>query len=221
VVALGLIASPRPEGNTATAVRDLLAGIRTANASAETGEVHLQGDTVAPIGDCRVCVAAGRCDRVDGFDAVMDAVYRADLLVLGTPLYWYGPSGQLKVFLDRWSCLLDLEEERFRARMRGKRVLLVVAQGERGFYEAAPCLQSLEWSVRYLDMALVGRVVVVGHARSDYAADEEQRVRVAALGASLASALDNDLMPPWFHLKYRPGDDLGGVFQPEQSEARI
>ena len=216
MVALGLIASPRPAGNTATAVGDLLAELRAGGAA--VGDVHLPGDTIAPIGDCRLCIQAGRCDRKDSFEDVMKQVYAADLLILGTPLYWYGPSGQFKVFLDRWSCLLDREEELFRTRMRGKRAVLVLAQGERGFYEVGPCLQSLEWSLRYLEMAIVARIVVVGHAHRDYASDPSQRAAVRAVGARLPEATSADLLPPWFHTTYQPGEPLGGVFRPELRE---
>jgi multimeric flavodoxin WrbA len=215
VVGLAVVGSPRA-GNTALAVDELLAGVR--------GDPGVQGDDVValqdcrmvePIGDCRACIDAGACTRDDDFAAVMERVYAAELLVLATPLYWYGPSAQLKGFLDRWSCLLDREEERFRARMRCKRTALVVAQGERGFYEAGPCLQMLEWVLRYLDMRLAARVVVVGHARGDLAADAVQRSAVRDVGRELARhPVAGDLMPPWFHLAHRPGTPLGGVFDP-------
>ena len=66
----------------------------------------------------------------------------------------------------------------FRARMRGKRAVLVLAQGERGFYEAGPACRCSSGLLRYLDMLLVGRIVVVGHARGDYRADRASgRVR--------------------------------------------
>lgn len=212
MVALGLIASPRPSGNTATAVRDVLAGLELGGTSGE--ELFLPAEKILPIDDCQACIAAGGCGLEDDFDWVMERVYAADLLVVGTPLYWYGPSGQLKLFLDRWSCLLDREEEVFRARMRGKRAAIVVAQGERGFYEAAPCLQMLEWTFRYLDMPTVGRIVVVGHARGDYAADADQRQAVRETATRMSSAEATDLTPPWFHLRYTPGDELGGAFTP-------
>jgi hypothetical protein len=74
--------------------------------------------------------------------------------------------------------------------MRGKRAVIVIAQGGRGFYAAGPCLQMLDWTFRYLDMPAAGRIVVVGHAAG-------QTV---------------DLQPPWFHLGYWPDGRLGGVF---------
>jgi hypothetical protein len=98
--------------------------------------------------------------------------------------------------------------------MRGKRAVLVLAQGERGFYEAAPALQMLEWSARYLDMSLAGRIVVVGHARSDYLSDRAQRDRVREAGCEIGSGRTADVMPPWFHLRHDPGAPLGGVYSP-------
>jgi multimeric flavodoxin WrbA len=210
VVAVGITASPRREGNTRTAMLDLLAGLRAAGQA--TDEIFLSDYRIEPIASCSACVAAGGCGITDDFGALMDRVYAADLLLLGTPLYWYGPSGQLKLFLDRWSCLLDLDDAGFRARMRGKRAVIVIAQGERGFYEAGPCLQMLDWTFRYLDMPVAGRIVVVGHAGGDYAADPGQRQAVSAAAAALAAVQQVDLQPPWFHLAHRPGTHLGGVF---------
>jgi multimeric flavodoxin WrbA len=210
VVALGVVASPRA-GNTAVAVADLLEGTGDAGKTIVLG----RDAVVGPIGDCGACIAAGACDRDDDFDAVMEEICAADLLVLGTPLYWYGPAAQLKALLDRWSCLLDREEDRFRARMRGKRTALVVAQGERGFYEAGPCLQMLDWTLRYLEMPTAARVVVLGHGRDDLRSDAAQRARVRAVGRTLAAhPAAPDLLPPWFHLGYRPGQALGGAFPP-------
>lgn len=213
MVAVALVASPRADGNTAAAVDDLLGGL--ADGGAVTRSIDVARLRVEPIGDCRACIEAGDC-ALDGddFAAVMAEVYAADLLVLGSPLYWYGVSAQLKALLDRWSCLLDRDEAGFRARMRGKPAAIVLAQGERGFYEAGPCLQMLEWTVRYLDMPLLARVVVVGHARGDYRADDPQRRQVRAAGRGLVGAAPADVLPPWFHVPAVPGEPLGGIFTP-------
>ena len=72
----------------------------------------------------------------------------------------------------------------------------------------------LEWTLRYLDMPLLARVVVVGHARGDYRADAPQREQVRAAGRGLAGAVAVDLLPPWFHVRTVPGEPLGGIFSP-------
>lgn len=213
MVGLGLIGSPRPDGNTATAVGDLLAGL--AERGATTRAIDLGASRVEPIGDCRRCLEAKSCARdADDVPQIMAAIYAADLLVLGSPLFWYGISAQLKALIDRWSCLLDREEAEFRERMHGKPTAIVLGQGERGFYEAGPCLQMLDWTLRYLEMPVVARIVVVGHARGDYGADLEQRQRVRDAGRGLPDAADRDVLPPWFHLAHKPGARLGGVFSP-------
>jgi multimeric flavodoxin WrbA len=211
VVGLALVASPR-NGNTYAAAHDLLAAWAGEDGQAE--ELMLSTLSIEPIGDCTHCVKSGECVIRDDFRSVMERIYSADLLVLATPLYWYGPSAAMKLLIDRWSCLLDLSEESFRARMRGKRAAIVVAQGEQGFYAVAPCLQMMEWTLRYLDMVVATRVVVVGHARGDYAADTVQRMRLAEVGAELArSTVAPDLLPPWFHVPHDPAQPLGGTFK--------
>ncbi len=212
--ALAIWASGR-EGNTRAAAADLLAGWQEAGGSSCLRDLGRYG--VHPIEDCGTCRENGACFIRDGFPVLMDEVYEADLLVLATPLYWYGPSGRMKVFLDRWSCLLDLEGENFRRRLREKRVVLLVAQGEQGFYEALPCLTALEWFCRYLDMAVATRIVVVGHARTDYRDDAGQCERVREAGRLLAtSPALPDVMPSWFHVPHVPGSPLGGIFRPSR-----
>ena len=211
MVGLALVASPR-EGNTAAAAHDLLAAWAGQDRHAE--ELTLSSASIKPIDDCARCVAASACHIHDDFGRVMDRIYAADLLVMATPLYWYGPSASLKLLIDRWSCLLDLDGDEFRARMRGKRTAIVIAQGEQGFYEVAPCLQMLEWTLRYLDMVVATRVVVVGHGRDDYAADRPQRDRLAEVGTELArSQVAPDMLPPWFHVPHVPSQPLGGIFK--------
>ena len=63
-------------------------------------------------------------------------------------------------------------------------------------------------------MPLVGRVVVVGHARNDYRSDAEQREQVRGAGREIAAGRTADLMPPWFHLRHEPGSPLGGIYAP-------
>jgi multimeric flavodoxin WrbA len=173
--------------------------------------VLLDDANIRPIGDCGHCIEAGTCSRSDSFLGLMQDVYVSELLVLATPIYWYGPSGQLKIFIDRWSCLLDTGGEVFRGRMRGKRTVLLLSQGEQGFYESGPCLQMLEWTLRYMDMVVASRVVVVGHRRTDYQDDLPQRQAVSSRGAELVTGQTApDLLPAWAHMPHEPGSPPGG-----------
>lgn len=62
---------------------------------------------------CTRCFAAGACvlDPVDKFDAIKEKILKADLVVLGSPVYSTTITGQMKTFFDRlayWTHLLKL-----------------------------------------------------------------------------------------------------------------
>lgn len=46
----------------------------------------------------------------DDFAPLLKQLLEYDSIIFVTPIYWYGPSAQLKVFIDRLSDLLDVEE---------------------------------------------------------------------------------------------------------------
>lgn len=46
----------------------------------------------------------------DDFIPLMNELLRYEKIILVTPVYWYGPSAQMKVFIDRTSDFLDVEE---------------------------------------------------------------------------------------------------------------
>jgi multimeric flavodoxin WrbA len=49
----------------------------------------------------------GRCIWNDAMTTLLPLVGTADVLVLATPVYFEGPTGQMKVFLDRLAPLLN------------------------------------------------------------------------------------------------------------------
>lgn len=93
--------SPKPDGNTALALGHLAGEIR--NEGFETETVHVGGKAF------RGCVGCGACknrqDRSciidDGANEVFAKMYRADAVVVGSPVYYCGIAGNLKTFLDR------------------------------------------------------------------------------------------------------------------------
>ena len=46
----------------------------------------------------------------DDFLPLVKKLLNYDQIIFATPVYWYGPSAQMKVFIDRTSDFLDLEE---------------------------------------------------------------------------------------------------------------
>lgn len=50
---------------------------------------------------CLACQNTGKCVIRDDMDDMIDLVKQSDAIILATPVYYYGMSGQLKTFLDR------------------------------------------------------------------------------------------------------------------------
>ncbi len=62
----------------------------------------------------------------DDFLPTMDELLRYETLIFATPVYWYGPSAQMKIFIDRTSDFLDLETlKNIGRQLRGKTAYVV------------------------------------------------------------------------------------------------
>jgi len=86
-------------GNTGTLLRAVLDGAQNAGAHVE---VFSLGDTdVHPCRGCNVCHKTGECAIKDDFQAIRDAMLKADAVVLASPNYMFNVSAQMKAFMDR------------------------------------------------------------------------------------------------------------------------
>ena len=95
---LGICGSPRPNGNTAYALRRALAII--AREGIETEYVSLAGKVLTPCNGCFAC-REGACIHDDDITPLYDQIRACDGLILGSPVYMGLVSGQLKVLMDR------------------------------------------------------------------------------------------------------------------------
>lgn len=98
---LTLQGSPNRNGSTAMLADEFARGARQAGHDVERIDVAYAG--VRP---CTGCVACGygarQCVQRDGMAAITEKVLAADMLVLATPLYYYGMTAQLKCVIDRF-----------------------------------------------------------------------------------------------------------------------
>jgi multimeric flavodoxin WrbA len=96
---LGIVGSPRRGGNTETLVDEVLRGAKEAGAAVE--KVILSELEIAPCLACDACLDTGKCVYQDDMTTLLERMRRSEIWVLGTPIYWWGPSAQFKTFLDR------------------------------------------------------------------------------------------------------------------------
>ena len=185
---LGLVGSSRKDGNTNSLVDKVLEGAQASGD--QTSKVFLADLKISPIGDCSACRKAGRCTIEDDFDALMDRVLDSDCVIFGTPVYWFGPSGQMKCFIDRWACRMTFDDEAFRAGMKGKKCVLVVPHEDEKLSVAEHLFAMMEKSFEFIDMAYVGKIQTQALRRWEASKDEAALKHAFELGARLAQMED-------------------------------
>jgi multimeric flavodoxin WrbA len=166
--------SPRRDGNSRLLAEAALDGVREAGHAAEL--VHLDDHLEGFLRDCRRCRSPeGRCTIEDGFEELFLGKYLpADGIVFATPLYWYGVSGQLKVFFDRIFCYIAAsypESERVVSALTGKQIALVISSEESYTGASLGVLHELQEYARYTHSPLAGVVQGFGNRRGDVKRD--------------------------------------------------
>ena len=91
--------SPHEHGCTYTALKEMI-DVFTAN-GIESELVYLGKQPIAGCIACGKCYETGRCIFNDKVNEIMDGIDEYDGIVLGSPVYYAGPAGQLCAFLDR------------------------------------------------------------------------------------------------------------------------
>ena len=90
--------SPRPQGCTYTALREVADVLE--HEGVETEFLHVTSQT-AGCSACGQCARTGKCIVDDQVNAVLARLEEWDGLVVGSPVYYAGAAGQLTAFLDR------------------------------------------------------------------------------------------------------------------------
>ena len=126
-----LLGSPRINGNSTAIARRLLDAAEAFGAETDTfilNSLSYRG--------CQACYACKtkleRCVLNDDLSHVLEVVKEADILVMATPTYYGGISGQLKCFIDRTFSYLkpDYITNREPSRLApGKKLLFIITQG--------------------------------------------------------------------------------------------
>ena len=160
---LGIMGSPRKGGNTDILVDEVLRGARDAGAEAE--KVTLVDLHIEPCDACNSCRKSGICVHSDDMETVLDKMRECDVWVLGTPVYWWGPTAQFKAYMDRWYQTIG---EPDRKTFRGKRVIIVVPFGDTDPAVARNVVGMFEDALAYTRSELFARIV----AHNTYEAGE-------------------------------------------------
>jgi len=183
--------SPRKQGNTSRVVGWMAEAARAAGAEVEI--VHaVDLEFKAP--GCTACMGCQkseefRCVIDDEVSEVVARMPEASAVVLATPIYFYGPTAQLKMVIDRCYSLLKFAEETVETLLAGTEIVLLATAGG----PTGEGLKMLDDTMRSLAQALALPYdsLLVASAPADpeeIESNTKLKERAAALGRRLAGA---------------------------------
>jgi multimeric flavodoxin WrbA len=154
---LVVMGSPRKGGNTDLLVRKLAEG--AASKGAKVDMVSLAGLNIRECDGCHVCWKGKSCCKKDDMLGLYEKIIESDAIVFGTPVYWFGPTALMKAFIDRFVYFNCPEN---RVKIKDKAVATIIPFEDDDLDTARPLVELFEKSFDYLEMRLVGSVVVGG-----------------------------------------------------------
>lgn len=160
---LVIYGSSRENGNTEALANILLNGI-------EVEEIYLRKKVIKPITDKRHD-QEGFTYLADDYYDIVSQLLNHDHVVFVTPLYWYGMSGVMKLFIDRWSESLRDEKLDFREKMKHKKMYVMVVGGDNPKQKALPLIMQFKHIFDFFDAQFEGYLIGEASLPGDILAD--------------------------------------------------
>jgi multimeric flavodoxin WrbA len=156
---VGLVGSPRNASNTDLLVDAILEGAAANKNSTE--KIRLYPLQIKPCIDCKSCKKGTfQCALKDDMITLYPKLEGADVIVFGTPLYWYGPTAQMKLLVDRLRPFIASKK------LRGKKAVLVVPS-EEGAEACNLTVSMYKMSCKYLEMDLISVLLPKASERAE------------------------------------------------------
>jgi multimeric flavodoxin WrbA len=175
---LGISGSMREDGNTAMLVRAVLDEV--AKAGIETDYVSLSGRAIGPCVGCEQCRKEDYCTVHDDWDAIAERMLEAEVVVLGSPTYYYDVNGQTKNFIDRTYSFYH------RRRLAGRGGVAVAVQANAGGPRTVETIEGFLSAHEFVSLgSVVGSGYEAGAVGRDTAAAESVRTAAQRIAAHL------------------------------------
>ena len=174
---LALIGSPRKGSNTDLLVDQILMGAQSKGHA--FAKLFLYDLVILPCLDCRKCKQGDfECVLIDDMQELYPKLQDTDYLIFGTPVYWYGPTGKMKLFLDRLRPFIAS------AKLKGKKGMLVVPSAE-GAKACSPLIEMFRMSFNYLGIKYKGALLVKAYERGEISKSQEELKRAYTVGEKI------------------------------------
>lgn len=96
---LGIMGSPRIKGNTDQLLDEALKGAESKGAIVE--KIIVDKLQISPCKEYYACLRDGKCVIKDDMDDVYPKLLNDDIIIVASPMFFYGVTAQLKALIDR------------------------------------------------------------------------------------------------------------------------
>jgi len=181
---LTVAGSPRRNGNTHILVSKITEGAKTNGAVVD--ELFLGDLTIRECDGCHICWKGKECSKKDDMQTVYPKIMQSDIIIFGTPVYWYGPTALMKAFIDRFVYFNCPEN---REKIKGISTVIAIPFEEDCLDTAAPVVDFFESCFKYLQLRFIGKIIVPGvsakgeiNRKTEYLQQAYELGRTIALG---------------------------------------
>jgi len=156
---LGIMGSPRIEGNTDLLLDEALRGAQSQGAEVE--KILVDRLNIAPCREYCGCLKDGNCVIRDDMDDIYLKLLDADRVIVASPIFFYGLTSQIKALIDRcqalWARRYILKQNPPDSGRRGAFIAVGATRGKQLFDGSILTVKYFFQSigVRYVDELLV------------------------------------------------------------------
>ena len=174
---LALNGSARKRGNTDILIDQILKGSKENGHRCE--KLYLYDYEISPCRDCRDCKKGDYlCTLDDGMKKIYPRMEKADLIIFGTPNYWNGPTGKMKLLIDRMRPFVPSRK------LKGKKWVIVSPSAE-GPKSCRLLVEMLRLSCDYLGMKFAGKVLAKAYEKGEILKNQKAMKKAYIFGTSL------------------------------------
>jgi multimeric flavodoxin WrbA len=181
--------SPKKDGNTSVLVNWFCEGAQEKNVSIEIVHAAFLKYKANGCTSCRACqkLREYKCVIDDEASVVLQKAITADVIVMATPLYFFGPSAQIKLVFDRMFSLYkwDNDAGTMQTVLKGKTLALIASAFEGVGLDALeePFKITAEYSGMKFKSLLIPNAGISGAIRNN----EEIRQKAIGFGRTITT----------------------------------
>jgi multimeric flavodoxin WrbA len=177
---VGISGSMRKDGNTSLLIQSILE--RCEHAGVRTEFISLSGKEIKPCLGCEKCKEKDWCViQNDDWGDIMKKVLDSEVLVIGSPTYYFDVNGHLKNFIDRSYSLFH------QRKLAGRKAVAVAVCANKG---GSRTIETLEGFLNTHEFSYLGWVRGKGYLAGDVLNDHRAMHRAEEIGDKIIHFLN-------------------------------